>query len=343
MVGACTAGTVREQTPIKPVAVVAPPIVPITADYNVLPGQLGDPDVMARIPHRAYVRWGTRGVLRVGQEARGSDDDEADGYKATPVIGEGSSHVRVVSEYDDARVAVWIPRTRVAPVAIARAPLMDASGTTTGETGVWIEPGAQLEIRSRSATRPEIAIVNERLRATGYVVRAAIGVVFVKRDEPAFAPTATIVADTWIRTAPNTDAVAIARAIGALGVIAGPPHDGWRRIELRRDHVHVVGYVPVAAVLEELAEEWGTIGTGSYGTRSHYTPVPTPVGACLYDSEDGEVVGVNTKQRTRVGQRMAGAWQSVYVNTRWSGWDVFLHVVSIDDKNVPTYESCLPP
>lgn len=61
-----------------------------------------------------------------------------------------------------------------------------------------------------------------------------------------------------------------------------------------------------------------------------------PPGTCLFDRASGDVVGVQTTAKQRLGHRVDEEWPDVYVGTPWGTRTVYLHLT---DRGL---ESCLP-
>jgi hypothetical protein len=74
---------------------------------------------------------------------------------------------------------------------------------------------------------------------------------------------------------------------------------------------------------------------------SHADRIDLVPGTCLFDAIGGEVVGVQLRPSTRLGQlRTDGAaWSIVYVGTVWSTVTLYIRNTS-DDPKQPRWESC---
>lgn len=314
-----------------PTARVLPSLPP-----EVATGELGDPGVMERIKRHVRVREIGPSWIRLEGDALSPPERDPPSAPLA-VLSETRDKLRVVSEEDAARVAIWI-RRKDAKTAIVRAvQLTDALGHAARDVGVWLEPGADVLVHTTLASRREISLAGGQVHLLGWVAAKALGTVWETPPKVTFLPKAVLAANTQILSAPSTTAGVLASVDSDVPIVADEVHDGWRKIELRRDHVQVRGFVPATAVEDVMIGEWGTIGLGTYSTSSHAIRIDVPPGICLYDRRDGEVVGVTTKQRVRLGYAAEDGWQQVRVTTGWGMHGLYLHLASAD-----TFESCLP-
>ena len=282
-----------------------------TSRDRIVPGMLGDPGVLERIPER--VRLGSR---------------------ALPLIGKTSDRLRVVGETDDARIAEWIDASTVAIVATADAQLTDQAGAASHDVGIWVLPGAPLALRQPSRDRQEVHVETTSFAyPDGWLEKRAIGTIYVPVREPR--PTQSLVLYTPLRAGPSESAAVVADTSAQLGAIVLEQRGAWRRVEVVRDLVRVRGWVPADAVLHDAPFD-DTIDLGSIYTVSHATRIEVPAGTCLYDHADGVIVGVNTKLRSRLGQGVEGTWERVFVKTIWGLRTLAVHFEG------SRLESCLP-
>ena len=251
------------------------------------------------------------------------------------VLAETPDHVRVISEDDSARVALWILRGDALPVPVAEVQLTDERGAAPTDAGVWLEPGAKIAVHRAIDGRREIAMTTEVVNVVGWVPASALGAVWTFVPPVKVAPTHQL-GVVALRAAPSADAAVVATTLTETNVVAGEARGEWRSVELRRDGLRIRGWVPVRALDSALLEDWGTIGLGSYYTTSHTLKIDVPAGTCLFAGDDGDVVGVNTKQKTRLGYAPEGEWQRVLVGTPWGTRNVYLRTTSSG------FESCLP-
>ncbi len=298
-------------------------------------GELGDPGVMDRITKRARVRVIGRAYLTLGGPPLDSSDREPP-IAPLHVLSETREQLRVISEDDSARVALWIARGDALLVPTVEVQLTDERGAAPTDAGVWLEPGAKVALRRALDRRREVTVTTDALNVVGWVRSSALGAVWT--ETPAAKVLATHrLAPIVLRAAPSTDAAVIARTLEDTNVVAGEARGEWRMVELRRDGLRIRGWVPDRTLDMGVGEDWGTIGLGSIYTTSHTLRIDVPPGICLFASPDGEVVGVNTKQKTRLGYPVEDGWQRALVGTPWGTRNVYLHTV-------PTggFESCLP-
>lgn len=288
---------------------------------QIVPAMLADPGVLDRLPQRVR-------LARVGA-------DREPPSKPLPVLAQAKDKIRVVGERDDARIAEWIEVADVATVATAEAQLTDQGGAASRDVGIWVRPGAVLMLRTPGVDNHQVSVKTFAFAFPDlWLPKRAIGIVFVPAPAP---PPATVTLASYepLRAAPDENAAIVVDTTSSSGVTVLETRGAWRRVEVERDRVRVRGWVP-AAVLRDEAPEDGTIELGSIYTVSHAGRIDVPAGACLYDRPEGEVIGVNTRTRSRLGTRRDGNWQSVYVDTTWA---LRTLVVRVDGDKV---ESCLP-
>lgn len=301
---------------------------------DVVPAMLADPGVMERIPRRVW-------IAKLGMSRLRFDDAPNAAFQREPpmqpvtVLDVGRKSLRVISDADGARVALWIDDGDAAPVAVVAARLTDESGKAASDTGVWVSPGARLELREPKLERHEVRVVSASLRVTGWIEKRAIGVVWTHAKPEQFGPTATVVSFTTLRAAPDEKAPIVADTLVRLGAISGDARGGWRLVELAVDRVRVRGFVPEASVENEPPHEVDSISLGNIYTVSHTVKIDVPAGACLYDRADGEVVGVNTRTRSRLGHQRDTDWQDVFVDGPWGLRTLYLRAER------DSFESCL--
>jgi hypothetical protein len=367
--------------------VVAPAEIPIAprphAGYTIQAADLGDANILAKIPHHArlhryldasleetgptfsttprpikrppFVPGGGRvnslsrdvAVRHRGQTATADpahpDETELPWRETVPVLGATPARLRVVSDQDDARLAVWIDRADAAPVIVAETQLVDEVGHPIA---VWLEPGVDLAVAGHAGVFTAAIVRVDGLQLTGRVRDDAIGDVWIGPDprlpakpsgqtiDPARLP-----GRAQLRAAPRADAAVLAETIDDLGVTILGTHGDWRELELRHQGVRVRGFVP-ASTLDPT--DTGAFGVSGFGSGTGYGISDTDrfevsAGACLYEREGGQVIGVNTKTRERYGHRgVHDEWPAVYVGTPWGLVLVRAHAVAAG------WESCLP-
>ena len=296
---------------------------------------LADPGVMERIPRRAWIARLGASRLRIDEPPNAAFHREPPKTPIT-VLDVRRKSLRVVSDADGARVALWIDDTDAAPVAAVAARLTDEGGNAASDTGVWVAPGARLELREPKADRHEVRVVSPSLRVTGFIAKSAIGIVWTHVKPEQFGPTATVAGFTTLRAAPDEKAPIIADTLVALGAIPAEAHGDWRLVELGTDGMRVRGFVPASTVAMQPPEDYDSISLGNIYTISHTVKVDVLAGACLYDRADGEVIGVNTRTRSRLGHQREGDWQDVYVDGPWGLRALYLRAER------DSFESCLP-
>ena len=315
----------------------APPVSPrevARVPVEIVPAELADPGVMNRITKRARIRVVGRAWLTLGGTSLDASDREPP-LEPLEVLAETREHLRVISEDDSARVALWILRDDALPVPVTEVQLTDERGVAPTDAGVWLEAGAKIAVHRATGDRREITLTTDVVSLVGWMPSRALGAVWTFVPSVTVAPTHQL-GVVAVRAAPSTDAAVLATTLTETNVAAGEARGEWRMVELRRDGTRIRGWVPVGALAPQVGEEWGTIGLGSYSTSSHTLKIDVPEGTCLFAGVDAEVVGVATKQKMRLGYAAADGWQRIMVGTPWGTSNVYLRITP------PGFESCLP-
>ena len=351
------------------------------AALDVIPAELGDRAAVERLRHRVRLRQFGRAWLRLdgpptSDGTGGPIDDEDASDVLMPAIGETASRIRVVTEEDGARVAVWVDRrdaweTVVAPVRLdtggagaAGAGAGAGAGAAGGgaPAGIWLEAGAPVRVaRGPVRARREVALRDDVLEGRGTAPAALVGHVWiVPHDDrvptemadpcptedwappPDPRPPMEVEADVEIRAAAGEAAPVIATMkLPHLVTVLGKRAE-WAQIELRRPYALIRGHVPASVVGEP--SDFGTLA-GRCGMRgfgmSHADRIEVPAGTCLFDRANGDVVGVAIETRVRLGARArpGSEWSMVYVGTRWSRASLYVHDTG-RDPGQPVLESC---
>jgi len=341
------------------------------ASIDVLPAELGDAAAIDRMRHRVRMKRLGRAWLRldaapINDDSGASEDDAID--ELMPAIGETASRIRVVTEEDGARVAVWIERrdawdSIVAPVALDG----DAAGARSAGAGVWLAAGAPVaveRVRAGAARRTRIvALRDDHVALRGAVPAAFLGHVWIAphddrtkthmagacpRESSELPPDdreqMSLAEDVVIRAAPSEAAPVLATLLQTLDVAIVARAAGWAEVELRRPYARIRGYVPVSAL--DPPELPGGFGFGCSGHgfgMSHADRIDVPAGTCLFDRANGDVIGVATETKTRLGTRgRAGdAWSMVYVDTRWSVASLYVRDTGRDPARL-VLDACAP-
>ncbi len=299
-----------------------------------LAGELGDPGALEAIPHHArLLRIGEARFVLGGDVVAPRSEDESDAV--VPVLGETHEAVRVVSDMDDARVALWIDRRDLRETVLA--PVKLEQDGAAQDAGVWLEPGAEFElIDEPSGVRRQLATRVTGVQAIGYVRDAVIGTIWVGRA-PRSRSTGDHLLDVGavLRAAPEPHAAVVANVRAELSVRTLAARGAWTLVEHEADGVRIRGFVESKELVEGLHVD-GTGTGGGYGVTD-VDRVQVPAQACLYDRPGGEVVGVNLTARERYGF-VDERWARVYVNTSWG-----LAVVALRSTGEGTWESCARP
>lgn len=342
------------------VEAVATPVVR-AGSIDVAAAELGEAGAVGRMHHRVRVKrigraWLSPGAPPIRDDAGESDEED----QVLPVIGESTGRIRVVTEEDDARVAVWIDRrdawvTVVAPVALDGA---------RGPAGVWLEAGAPIGTgrRGRRGAGPiSVELRDPSVEVAGAVPPAFLGHVWiVPHDDRAPAtlatpcptkewrppadprPRATLAEGEAIRAAPEAGARVLATVREAQDAVVIARGGAWAEVELPRPFARIRGHVPASALDEAGGglEGLTTCGGGGFGI-SHSDRLEVPAGTCLYDRAHGDVAGVALEAKVRLGARgkAGNEWSMVYVDTRWSIASMYVRDTGRDPAQ-PALESC---
>jgi hypothetical protein len=307
---------------------------PKHAPYSVLAGELGDPGAIEAIPHHArLLKIGEARFVLGGDVVAPPTEDESDAV--VPVLGETREAVRVVSDQDDARLALWIDRHDLRETALA--PVKLEQDSAAEDTGVWLEPGAAFELLEEpSGVRRQVTTRVTGIHAIGYVRNAVIGTVWVgPAPRPAKNGDHVLDVGAVLRAAPNAQAPIVAHVRAELSVHAVAARGAWTLVEHATDGVRIRGFVETKELVEGLHVD-GLTGVGGYGI-SDIDRIQISAQACLYDRVGGEVVGVNVTARERYGFVEQG-WGHVYVSTPWG-----LTVVLVRAAGEGAWESCARP
>ncbi|MBA2543206.1 MAG: hypothetical protein H0V17_26430 [Deltaproteobacteria bacterium] len=289
--------------------------------------------------------------------------DGSDVDLVLPVLDESRSRIRIAFEDDDARMALWIPREDTWPAIAVPIELSDRDGAVRSDAGVWALRGAPVELGEHVNGRRAVRIRDELLILRGYVADALISNVWIagkgdraasftashwERWLPPLDPRTRVKfsIETKIRAAPDPKAPVIAAIESGelIGVISKNLGD-HRQIEIVRPHARVRGYV-FASEVSHTTEDLRTTGTGSghgFG-MSHADRIEVPPGTCLFERIDGEVVGVQLAQSTRLGRKggAASKWSEINIGTSWTIAKVYIRDQG-DDPTQPQWEQCMQP
>ena len=314
-------------TPVLPVSPTpdAPPIIKPHASYSITMAELGDADIAEKISHHARMVRRGDAWLRIGGESFARDHEELGTRPVLGVVGETGDRVRVVSDDHDARIAVWIPRSDLALTTAAPIAIDDARG----EIGVWLEPGVDLDVASGGDAA--ITLRDDDVHAVGRVRSAALGTVWIGRvpvAPPQHAP--YVVGQRVIRPAPGGDARVIAEVEHPVSASRLGTRDGWTEVEVSRAGARIRGYVRATDVADNLSVPITLVSRHGHGFgMSNVDQVELPAGTCLFDRENGDVIGVNLTQVVRYGSHKRDEpWGRVFVETAWWGiTEVAIHAV----------------
>ncbi len=314
--------------------------------FAVVPAELGDPGIAERLTYRTRIsRWGKLWLKPDGEPARSRPATEVSDDLVLPVIDASRARLRVVIEDDDMRYAAWIARDDAATVPIVPIQLADRAGHAVEDAGVFLDPGATIELGVRADHRREVILRDDAIRARGFVPATALGEVWPATHAPRAAGAhRTLDAEAPIRVRPDpaADVAAIAATAVEVVEIAAESYTGWTAIEIARPFARVRGFVPAGAL--HPTDGFGTIGHGSgHGFGISDTDRATlAVGTCLFDTPTGEVIGVNLVGKERYANAPSPqhpGWWAIYVDSPWQSVMMYAHDTGTDPKQ-PLWEAC---
>jgi hypothetical protein len=334
---------------------------------DVTPAELGDEAGVARMRHRVRLKgigrmWVHLDGPLVNDGSAVSEDDGLD--ILLPAIGETAHRIRVVTEEDGARVAVWIDRRDAWESVVARVKLEGNGTTAAGAAGVWLDAGAPVRVEEErpDRTRRLVELRDDSVAVRGAMPAAHLGHVWtVPHDEQRGTemfnrcplalwkppqdrrPQRWIMGGAEIRVAPADEAVVLATSQEVLTVAVVAQGADWTEIELLRPYARIRGHVESVMLALREDEEIGLGGCMGQGFgMSHADRIDVPAGTCLYDRANGEVVGVATETQVRLGARArpGSEWSMVYVDTRWSIASMYVRDGGRDPAR-PVLDSCV--
>nr|HEX4316868.1 hypothetical protein [Kofleriaceae bacterium] len=337
------------------VAVAAPELP--RAEFGVSAAELGDRDVLARIRHRAHVAsiGDAKFVLDGPVIDQRSEPTRTVELPIYPVIGESGDHVRVVVDGDSARVAVWIPRRDAQSVALAPVRLGDDHGRADAVSGVTLGAGEPVVAQPAANGLRAVKLTDEYVDAAGSVPASAIGEVWVVGEHEPFDPanedssepppthTGTEIAAGPIRVAASDGAAVVATAKQPLPARLVKAAGAWDEVEVHAKRVRVHGFVPASTVTANApARDYGGYGHGGGFGMSDTIDIQVPAGACLYDRQGGEIIGVELEAKDRYSHGMvAPGWWQVVVYNDWGVLSAVVHDVSAaTDPKAASWETC---
>ncbi len=317
---------------------------PKVGSFPVPARALADPHIYEQLDHHAWITRFEHAWLRRDEPLNGRVGPGGQ-PRLFAVIDRRRDALRVVSTEDDARIAVWTALADVDVTIISLVELADDSGAIDPAHGVWLDPGV---IIAAGAARPArhdraIALVDQPVRATGFVGSDALGPVWIGAWPPAIesgAKNAALVAGAAIRVAPRPDARVLAKVNGGVDASATPSGAGWQEVDVRVRGIHVRGFVRTAELTQDHFIAGESVGGSDYGITDTDRLVVGP-GACLFDRKRGEVIGVNTKTRNRYAFDVGLEWPMVFVDTPWESTLVAVHDLA-PGGSAPQLESCWP-
>jgi hypothetical protein len=330
------------------------------AAFMTVPAELGSDDVVARIRHRVRVRWFRRASPIHGEvvEPVINRTQTADVDHVMPVIGESQTEIRVVSEYDDARLALWIDKRDAWPTLIAGIKLADREGRAPRGTGVTLETGAPIDVAFGRDRIRHVTLRDPDVAVDGWVPASVLGNVWLAPvgdrvdfngawSTPGYEPPSDardktmFVERAIVRAAPDASSPIVGIVLGndVIGFVNA--RGAWSDVEIPRPHARIRGFVRTSELRKADGDGIGHgSGTGTGFGMSHSDRISVPAGACLYDKVNGEVVGVQIADSEHLGESDVEAkWSRVYIDSPWAVLGFFVHDTGSDSK-LPVWESC---
>jgi hypothetical protein len=275
-------------------------------------------------------------VTRMGEVsfALGGETSRDGGHRLAPelelvVVEERGEHVRIVVEHDGARSLLWLAADDLG-WSLART--VQLAGAAGGDDGVWLSAGAPVTIEGRAKDgRRAIAYADDEVQLRGAVDDRVLARVFAGARPPQ--PTWNALADELL-VAPG-GAVLFPHDLPVE--VVGRRGD-WREVEYRSRYVRMRGWSQ--AVVEPVELTTSGTGSGSGIGMSDTARVAMAPGACLFDRERGDVVGVQLEQAERYVAGRRGDWWRLYVGTPWGLLEAWAHATGVDDAGAPRWQRC---
>ncbi|HEU0033287.1 MAG TPA: hypothetical protein VFQ53_21790 [Kofleriaceae bacterium] len=334
---------------------------PARASFEVVPAELADPGVLGRIRHRARIKRFGAAWLGTSSEALSTSRDEGDAIDelgdVVPVLGESTGKIRIVVEDDDARLAIWVARGDLWESIAAAIPLADRDGHASPSAGVWLSLGAPVVAAPARDHQRFVKLHDPAVLVEGYAAASSIAHVWVvppgapiersgalPPSDPR--PRQLLASHARIRAAAAPDAPVLATIENdeLFAAVLGT-RGAYREIELVRPFARIRGFVLATELSPSDDETLSLGGGGRHGFgMSHADHIDVPAGTCLFESAEGEVVGVQLKPTIRLGHLKSetAGWSRIYIATAWSVVTVYIHDTSRDPAQ-PAWESCAEP
>ncbi len=308
----------------------APIPPPAHARFPVAGRELADPAIAGRLDHHAWIDRVDRAwldpLVAIPLEPRERGPFE------WSVLELRADAIRVLSDWDDVRIGVWLPRAAAVPVIISQVAL-----SADGVHGAWLAPGVPIAVRDNGLTIVDadvsIATTDPNLEVSGKVSQLALGAMWIGPEPSVTGATpsnAMVDAATEVHIAANARSPIVAR-IGAQpqDAIVIASSGGWTEVGISRYGVRVRGYVPAMSVqvTNPTIRFRDTVGAGGYQLEDPDVIV-LAAGTCLYDRVGGDVIGVVAKTGQRYVHGGPPAWPSIAVGTYWGLAWAFAHEVS---------------
>ncbi len=303
---------------------------------------LADPHLHDQLDHHAWITHLGRAWIRRDEPMQGRHDPLRQ-PKLFAVIDRRPDAVRVVSDDDDARIAVWTELADIDLTLIAPVEVSDDRGTVDPAHGVWLDPGVTIAVGApqRGQRTRAIRLIDPVLRVTGFAAADALGPVWigpVPRTTGARASPEQITPGAPILAGPRPDERVLAEVIEQVDATATPAAAGWQEVDVHVRGIHVRGFVRATALVDDYLVRMGAGEGTAYGISDTERMI-VDAGACLYDRKGGEVIGVSTATRERYAFHVGEAWPSVYVGTPWDNAVVTVHDLA-PGASLPRLESC---
>lgn len=272
---------------------------------------LGDPQAT---PYRAHVaRMGAARVLISGDDAE-DGGHQLDLQGELPVAGEADGKVRLVSEYDHARVLVWVDADDLSWALTTPVRLRGK-----GDAGAWLSTGAPVTVRGRGPRRT-VTYVDDDVRFEGQAPARALDRVFATTVAVDAVDAGDLATAHDLQVAPG--GASLYR--GSLAVVELGRRDGWVEVEHTSRYVRLRGWVRARDLVDDGLRSFSTGGLSTFSI-SDVPRVDVPAGACLYDRRGGAPAGVQLAPSRRYVAGGDDEWLELYVGSAWGTVRVWAH------------------
>ncbi|HHH29369.1 MAG TPA: hypothetical protein ENK57_13630 [Polyangiaceae bacterium] len=217
------------------------------------------------------------------------------------------SRPRILCE-GSVRLALYLDLESLAEVARAGAVVRptDNHDPRRDTPGLYLEPGARLEVLEREGVMAHVRYDGFLLRAEGYIASSDVGYWYEPRDRQevphtnvVFTGGATFFDGPGERTVGVLEAYPSPSTQRHYGHALGPSRDGHRLVRFNNREATIIGWVRASEVVDESVElgSGGGFGSGSGVSRPPH-PIDLPAGTLFVDDATGATIGRLEVDRT---------------------------------------------